>query len=165
FPPAVWRWLLQARGNRTPGPAQFAVSRLECTHNSPSRIYFPVVRNRRTHNHQIFIDRGRRCDLVSARPLGLGSRIFIQVHLPVRAKIRTRLPAVSIERDQPRIERPYVNAQRTAFSNLRLLVVPSPHPPPCHFPIIPLQIYAWIVFPQFLPTARVQRNHVVVRRA
>src|SRR5215813_7790248 len=73
--------------NRIPGPAQFAGASVERTHNATSGLNLPVVGNGGTYNHEISRDRRRGSHLIAARPLGLGSRVAIEVNLAPRAEI------------------------------------------------------------------------------
>ncbi len=113
---------------RMKGPAQLAGRRVERADFAGSHARSTVVGDRRTDDHEIAKDSGRRGDAIFAAPLRSTSQSSRELDFAVLAEIRAALAVAAVEADEASIDRADVQAialnRRAAIGEIAVVDVP-----------------------------------------
>src|SRR6267154_4787056 len=152
-------------GDGIPGPAHFAGASVQCADDAATNVYFPVIGDGRTGNHQIVGDGGSGGDLITAAPFGSGGGVGGEIEDASGSKISARLAGLCVEGDEARIESAEENTQSARLAGLGFGVAPCGDAARGYFRIVTREVYVRIEIPNFFAGSGIERENFVVGRS
>src|SRR6266436_7810194 len=145
-----------------PGPAQFAGASVQCSDDAATNVYFPVIGDGRTGNHQIVCDGWSGGDLIAAAPLRSGRSVGGKVESASGSKISARFAGFSVESDEPRIESAEENTQGARRAGLSFGIAPRRNAARRYFGIVTREVYVRIEIPDFFAGGGIECENFVI---
>src|SRR5258708_25249867 len=151
-------------GDGSPGAAQFAGASVQCADNAATNVYFPVIGDGRTGNHQIVGDGWSGCDLIAATPFGRGGGVGGKIEGAGRGKISARFAGLCVESDEAGIDSAEKNTLGAWLARLGSCVAPCGDAARGYFRIGTREGYMRIGIPNFFAGGGIDGGNFVIGR-